>query len=85
MAICAKKNKNKLRELEKQNHSLVMNDSHLKDDLNAGKIDESSTLGENISNAVEGIISSAPCSRCGDRRIKHEVSEAITHPTFMNG
>ena len=47
-----------------------MNESGLEDNLNGSKIDENSTLGEKIANAVEGVVSSAPCSRHGDKIIK---------------
>ena len=43
------------------------------------------TFGTKIGNFVESIISASPCSRNGDKRLKHEVSQEKLYPDFMNG
>ena len=68
------KYEHRIRELEKQKHAVVMTNCRLKEDSNVEMINDNSTLATKIGNAVQDIISKNPCSRCGNKRMKHKVS-----------
>ena len=71
--------------LENQKQISIISNRRQKDQLCFGANNEDSTLGTKAGNAAESVLSTLPCNRHGDKRLKHEVSQVTLDPEFLNG
>ena len=62
-----------------------MSNRRLEEKLQLGESNDYATLGIKIGNAIETSVSVASYSLYGSKRSKHEISQAILSPEFVNG